>query len=339
MPEPLTYKTAGVDVAAGDRASHRALEHARRTFGFREGRQGQAVTLDGVFTGLIDAGPFYLVMNSDGVGSKAVVAAAMGRYDTLGHDLLAMVADDAACAGAEPVALVNTLDVEHVDEAVVGDLMRGLEDACRAASVSVVGGEIAEMPDQIRGISWSAALVGLLRKERVLGPHRVQENDGVIGLLTDNFRANGFTLLRRILERAHGPDWVRAPYDGARAWGEVALAPSRVFTPFLNHLTGGFSREPAAPISALAHVTGGGLESNTRRVLPAGLRIAWGSLPEIPEVMRHAADLGGVDVEETRHAWNCGIGMVVLTPSPQAVLALAASMQVPARELGKVVRS
>jgi len=338
MTDPISYAEAGVDVARGDRASHRALDHARRTFGFRADRAGRAVHLDGVFTGLIDVGPFYLALNSDGVGSKALVAQALGRYDTLGWDLLAMVADDAACAGAEPSAMVNTLDVERVDEAVVEPLMQGLEDACREARVSVVGGEIAELRDQLKGFSWSAALIGLLRKDRVLGPHRVQPGDTVVGLLTGNFRANGFTLLRKALERKLGPDWHASPCTGdGRTWGDVALEPSRLFTPFIVKLTGGFEGDPLAAVSALAHVTGGGLEGNVSRVIPKGCGVRWGTLPEPPEAMARAMRVGGVSLDEARLAWNMGVGMAVVTPSPNEVLAAAASMQVPAEILGKVV--
>lgn len=332
-----TYREAGVDIAAGDRASRIALEHARRTFGFRAGQTGQALRLDGVFTGLLDVGPFLLCLNSDGVGSKALVARAMERYDTLGYDLLAMVADDAVCAGAEPLALVNTLDTEAVDASQVDALMRGLAAACEQARVSVVGGEIAEMRDQMRGFSWSAALVGILQKDRVLGPHRVQPGDTVIGLRTDNFRANGFSLLRCVLHDAFGPDWHAHAYDATRTWGEVALAPCDLFTPFATRLTGGFSGIPHAEIHALAHITGGGLEGNTGRVIPEGCGVRWAALPDPPEAMARLVEIGRVGPEEARRTWNMGIGMTVISPFPEAVLDLAADMQVRAVEVGKVV--
>src|SRR5437868_1633794 len=123
LTNPLDYREAGVDIDAGDRASAIAYAHAKRTFGFRDGLCGKALKMDGVFTGLLDVGPFYLAMNSDGVGSKSLVARAVGNFRTLGADLVAMVADDCVCAGAEPIALVNTLDTECVRPDEVDALM------------------------------------------------------------------------------------------------------------------------------------------------------------------------------------------------------------------------
>lgn len=335
MQMVMDYRSAGVDMDVGDRASALAFAHARNTFAFRDGLCGAPVRLDGVFTGLIDVGPFYMAMNSDGVGSKSIVARAVGDLSTLGHDLVAMVADDCVCAGAEPVALVNTLDTECVSADDVDALMRGLEDACRIARVSCVGGEIAELRDQTRDFSWSAALVGMLAKDRVLGPHRVREGHHVVGLLTDNFRSNGFTLLRRVLEQRFGPDWPAAPFH-ERTWGQVALAPCHLFTPLIVAMTGGFAGTPRADVSAVAHITGGGLEHNVGRVMPAGLGVAWGDLPEPPPSMLWLVEHGLVAESEARRVWNMGIGMVVVTASPQAVCDMAREHGVGAAVLGTV---
>ena len=337
MTEPLHYREAGVDIEAGDRASAAAFAHARATFPFREGRVGAALRLDGVFTGLVDVGPFYLAMNSDGVGSKSLVARAVGDLSTLGHDLVAMVADDCVCAGAEPVALVNTLDTRHVSVGEVEALMTGLEEACRLAHVSCVGGEIAELPDQMIDFSWGAALTGLLARDRVLGPHRVEAGMAVVGLLTDNFRSNGYTLLRRVLERRFGPGWVEAPFADGRTWGRVALAPSFIFTPLMLALTGGLNGAPRASVAAAAHITGGGLDHNTHRVIPSHLRVRWGMLPPAPAPMRWLVDEGLVTEDEARRVWNMGIGMTVITSDPDAVERAAVEHGVTTARLGEVV--
>jgi phosphoribosylformylglycinamidine cyclo-ligase len=336
--EPLEYRAAGVDIEAGDRASALAFAHARGTFGFREGRPGTALKLDGVFTGLVDVGPFYLAMNSDGVGSKSMVARAVGDLSTLGFDLVAMVADDCVCAGAEPVALVNTLDTERVSAEEVDALMGGLEEACRVARVSCVGGEIAELRDQIRDFSWGAALTGLLARDRVLGPHRVRAGQAVVGLLTDNFRSNGYTLLRRILEARFGPEWVRAPF-GDQTWGSIALAPSRIFTPLVVDLHGGLEGTPRAEVAAIAHITGGGLEGNTRRVLPPTLAVRWHDLPPPPAPVAWLIDEGLVSADEARRVWNMGVGMTVVTATPARVLEVAREHGVDARVVGEIQSS
>jgi phosphoribosylformylglycinamidine cyclo-ligase len=335
---PLDYRAAGVDIEQGDRASRLAFEHAKNTFGFRAGKSGEAVKLDGVFTGLIDAGAFYIAMNSDGVGSKSLVARQVGRLDTLGWDLLAMVADDAACGGAEPVAMVNTIDIQKVVPEEVDQLMAGLEAACQEASVSIVGGEIAELPDQIKDFSWSAALIGLLRKDRVLGPHRVQPGMTVVGLLTDNFRSNGFTLLRRVLQQQYGAEWVRKKFNTSeQTWGDIALAPSRLFSPFVVALTGGFSGEPRCDVAAVAHITGGGLEHNVGRVMPSGRKVEWSALPPPPPAMQFIIDQGWVTEAEARRAWNMGIGMAIVTSQPDHIESMAASLQLPTARLGAVI--
>lgn len=332
---PLDYRDAGVDIEAGERASAIAYAHARRTFPFRDGLCGEAVRLDGIFTGLIDVGPFYLAMNSDGVGSKSLVARGVGDFRTLGHDLVAMVADDCVCAGAEPVALVNTLDTERIAPDEVDALMQGLEDACRIASVSCVGGEIAELRDQTRDFSWSAALIGLLAKDRVLGPHRVKSGHHAVAFLTDNFRSNGYTLLRAVLEQRFGREWTSAPFAD-RTWGDVALAPSTIFTPLVVALTGGFAAPPLADVAAVAHITGGGLEHNTGRVLPPNLRVAWSTLPSPPPAMAWLVDNDLVDLAEARRVWNMGIGMVVITSTPDAVAETARQMGVQTCLVGRV---
>lgn len=332
-------RVVGVDIDAGDRASAIALGHARNTFAFRAGRSGAPLQIDGVFTGLVDVGPFYLAMNSDGVGSKSLVARMMGDLRTLGHDLVAMVADDCVCAGAEPVALVNTLDTARVRPDEVDALMQGLEEACRIARVSCVGGEIAELVDQMHDFSWGAALTGLLARDRVLGPARVAPSMTVVGLLTDNFRSNGHTLLRRVLERHVGSDWVQARFDDGRTWGEIALAPSVIFTPVILALTGGFDQAPRASVAAVAHITGGGLEHNTARVLPLGMRVSWDALPPPPPPMAWLVAQGWVAEAEARRAWNMGVGMTVVTPEPEAVLGVADEMGFAARILGRVVET
>lgn len=336
--EVISYASAGVDVKLGDICSGIAYEFAKRTFDSRKGRIGQPRNIEGGFSSLIDMGEFLLSFNSDGIGTKIQVAQAMNQHHTLGYDLVAMVADDAVCVGAEPVAMVNTLDMERVDENIVKKLMSGLEKAAVEAKVAVVGGEIAEMRDQAKGYIWSASLIGTVKKDKVIDGSAIAEGDKLVALLTDNFRSNGFSLVRKVLEGAYGPWWHRVKYDEKTTWGEKILAPSKIYAPFITELTGGFKEQPLIEIHGIAHITGGGLKHNVRRILPNGLDVKISNLPPPPPVIAKVKELGKITNQEAYKVWNMGIGMVLITPSPERLLELAAAQHIPAQIFGSVVK-
>ena len=141
----VDYKKSGVDIQAGDKASKIAYNHAKSTFASRNGMIGEPVIDDGAFAGLFNMGNFYIVQCDDGVGTKMEIAERIGKFDTLGYDLLAMVVDDVVCMGAETISITNTLDTNKVDVAIIGDLMKGLAKACNEQKVVIPGGEIAEV--------------------------------------------------------------------------------------------------------------------------------------------------------------------------------------------------
>ncbi|MBI2264009.1 MAG: phosphoribosylformylglycinamidine cyclo-ligase [Armatimonadetes bacterium] len=311
-----------VDIEGGDAASRIAY--------------AQPLVLDGGFSGLVDVGPFLLASNSDGIGSKVLVAQALDKHDTLGYDLVAMVADDCVCVGAEPLFLTDTLDVERVNQKVATYLMSGLHDACLAAGVALVGGEIAELPDQVKGYTWNAALVGIVSRDRVLGRDRVLRGDALVGLLVSNFRSNGFTLVRSILEKELGPGWPQVPYNEKKTWGEEVLTPSDIFAPFVLDMVGRFQAPPEVAVHGIAHITGGGLSANVSRVLPEGLSPVFTNLPPPPRMMEDVKKMGGISDEEAYKVWNMGIGMVVITPSPCGVLKMAEERDIPAQVIGEV---
>lgn len=331
-----TYKDAGVNIQKGDQASGIAYEFAKRTFANRSGKIGEPLNIEMGFSGLVNMGPFYLAFNTDGIGSKTQVAQASNIHSTLGYDLVAMVADDCVCVGAEPVAMVNTLDMEKIDPGTVKPLMEGLERAAGAAGISVVGGEIAELRDQVRGYQWNASLIGVVKKEKLINGSRIKQGDQLVGLLTDNFRSNGFTLVRKVLEGSLGPWWHRDKYDGKTSWGAKILAPSRIFAPFILKLIGKFNEKPKTDIRGIAHITGGGLKHNMERILPPGRSLNVHNLPPIPEVMARVKEMGKISKQEAYQVWNMGIAMVLFTPTPDKVLAMAKEEGIPAQIIGEV---
>jgi phosphoribosylformylglycinamidine cyclo-ligase len=328
-----TYKDAGVDIEKGDKCSSLAYAAAKATFPGRKGMIGEPVVIEGGFTGALDMGDFYLVQNDDGVGTKITIAEALGKYDTLGYDLLAMVADDAACVGAEVISISNTIDVKNVDENVIGPLTQGLSKACLEQKVVIPGGEIAELSDMVNGHTWNATAVGVVKKNKFITGANVAEGDTLIGLRSNMFRSNGFTLVRHILKEKFGPDWANAPYGDGKSWGEVTLTPSKIYHGFIMDLHGRFEEQPKVDLKAVIHITGGGLPGNLSRVLKGA---TLDNLIEPHEPMLKLMEMGGVSKEEAYRTWNMGVGMVLVCNEVDKVLEVAEKHDIFAQVIGKV---
>jgi phosphoribosylformylglycinamidine cyclo-ligase len=332
---------SGLDLDRQDRVSAIAFEWACRTFGNRAGGSGLPVLgTGGFFANLMDFAGTTIAMTSDGIGTKVELAERTGVYHTLGFDLMAMVVDDLAAAGCEPVNVTNVLDVDAVDAAVVNDLMRGLHDAAAVARVAVVGGEIAELGDRIGGwgsgmhFNWCATAIGVLPPGREpLDGRRVQPRDAVVALRSDGLRSNGFSLARRVAAAAFGPDWHQAPCtDGT--WGRVLLTPSRIYAPLIIDLL-----RDGVGLTGAAHVTGGGVPRNLARLLrPTGLSADLDALFPPHPFMRELVRVGAIPAERAYRMWNMGNGMLLTVPpgSVDACLAVAAERGYPARVAGRV---
>ena len=195
-----TYKDSGVDIDLGDKCSALAYQAAKNTFPGRKGMIGEPLIDEGGFSGALDMGDYYLVQNDDGVGTKIRIAEKIDKYDTLGYDLIAMVADDAACIGAETMSITNTLDVDKLDEQKVAGLMKGLEKAALEHKIVVPGGEIAELGNSVNGYIWNSTAIGIVEKNKLITGQNIQEGDKIIGLRSAGLRSNGFSLIRYILK-------------------------------------------------------------------------------------------------------------------------------------------
>lgn len=315
-----TYKDAGVDVAAGDKASKIAYKRASETFASRKGMIGQPVFEEGGFAGMLDMGAYYLVQTDDGTGTKIDIALHCKNCKTLGYDLLAMVADDAVCTGAEVISLSNTLDVPKVDVKLVDDLLSGLAAACKKQKIVIPAGEIAEVPGSVNGAVWSATSVGIVAKNRVLDPSTVKAGDAVIALREHGARSNGFSLIRKILKDRFGDQWEHAKRD-SKTWGETVLEPSIVYHAAILSLIGRYKAPRPIKVKAIAHITGGGIPSKFRRVLRtlgAELTDLW----EPPAFIEDLITLGKVSTEEAYRTWNMGNGMLVVVAEKDVAPAL-----------------
>jgi phosphoribosylformylglycinamidine cyclo-ligase len=338
-PEPLTYAQAGVDVEAGEAAVSMMRAAVEATQGPR--------VLGGIggFAGLwrlagdlgragVPADPV-LAAARDGVGTKLLVAQALDRHDTVGIDLVAMVVDDVVVTGAEPLFVLDYLAVGRVVPERVAAIVAGVAEGCRLARCALLGGETAEHPDAMAPDAYDLAgfALGMVERERLLGPDRVVTGDVLLGLASSGLHSNGFSLARRVLARA-GIGYDRDLPGLGGPVGEALLTPTRIYAPHLVDLLA-----TGIEVHALCHVTGGGLPGNLPRCLPPGLspridRRSW----EPPPIFRALAELGPVEDGELARATNLGVGMVILLPAAEADHAteFLAEREVPAWVMGEV---
>jgi len=314
-----TYRDAGVDIAAGEEAVERIKAKVRSTF------RPEVIGDIGGFGGLFSfAGHRYrhpvLVSSTDGVGTKALVAQAAGRFDTIGVDLVAMCVDDIVCSGAEPLFFLDYIAVGKLDPDHIEQLVEGVAEGCRQAGCALIGGEMAEHPGAMDPGEFDLVgfAVGVVERDLMLGPERVHAGDVLIGLPSPGLRSNGYSLARRVLLERAGLPLDGPAYEGARhSLAEELLEPSVVYAPAIRALVGDVD------VHALAHVTGGGLPGNLPRALPKGAdavvdESSWEQPRIFGEIQRH----GGITDDEMRKVFNLGLGMVAVVAAEDTYRAL-----------------
>ena len=302
----LTYADAGVDIDAGNALVERIKPAARATErpGTMAGLGGFGALFDLQAAGYADP---ILVAATDGVGTKLRLAIETGRLSTVGVDLVAMCVNDLVCQGAEPLFFLDYFATGKLETEAAAQVIEGIAAGCAASGCALIGGETAEMPGMYQAGDFDLAgfAVGAMERGGAL-PADVAEGDVLLGLGSNGVHSNGYSLVRRVVERA-GLGWDEpAPFDDATL-GEVLLVPTRLYVlPALAAIRVG-------GVHALAHVTGGGLTENLPRVLPDGLGAtidlsAWSP----PPVFGWLAQTGGIARGEMLKTFNCGIGMVVV---------------------------
>lgn len=349
-----TYAQSGVDTFIEEKAARMLYAAAKATWANRGGKLGEVVTPFDDFSGLramrVGGLPEGTLVNIglDGVGTKTEIAELMGRYDTLAFDLLAMVCDDAAIRGGEPVAIGSILDVNSLgtDEtrlAAIKSLAAGYVEAARVAEVAIVNGEIAQLGTHVGGsdrfrLSWGAAALWFGNEQRMITGHDVRPGDTIIALAEPGLRANGITLIRTVLEKVYGPRWVEQDLDGTML-GELALVPSTIYAPTLTDLVGGWelSRRSKARFHAASHITGGGIPSKLGRTLrPSKLGATIDEPMQPPALMLHVQQLANVSDYEAYQTWHMGQGMLIVTSEPHPVMAIARGHKMHAAVVGTI---
>jgi len=315
-------KKSGLDINLGNLCSKDAFNWAKKTFPNRTNKAGAAaLKVDGVFSNMLQFADQRIGIASDGIGTKIELAERTGIYDTLGFDLVAMVADDLATAGFEPTNISNIIDVNKLDRAIINSLMKGLAEACDYCGMSISGGEIAELGNRISGygagmhFNWCSTAIGILptELEKPFDGTAVQPGDKVIALKPDGFRSNGFSLVRRVVEASFGETSHNEIYEGDQTWGEVLLTPSLIYTPVITKMI-----HSGVQLSGVAHITGGGLIDNFQRVLKANsVGANLDNLFEPLPVMKRLMALGNVAAEDAYLYWNMGNGMLLVAKENQ----------------------
>jgi phosphoribosylformylglycinamidine cyclo-ligase len=311
----LTYRDAGVDIDAGDALVERIKPFARRTL------RAEVMAGIGGFGALFRVPGGYrepvLVSGTDGVGTKLKLAFRMNRHDTVGVDLVAMSVNDILVQGAEPLFFLDYFACGKLEVAVAAEVVRGIARGCELAGCALIGGETAEMPGMYPEGEYDLAgfAVGIVERSRIIDGSSIAAGDAVIGLASSGPHSNGYSLIRRILDRS-GAD-LAASFDG-RTLGEALLEPTRIYVKPLLALMG------RLPVKGLAHITGGGLLENVPRVLPEGLvaELRRGAWP-LPPVFQWLQAQGNVAEEEMHRVFNCGIGMALMVAPEHAAAALA----------------
>ena len=315
MSSPLSYKDAGVDIDAGDALVERIKPLAKRTL--REGVLGGI----GGFGALFEVPKRYrepvLVSGTDGVGTKLRLAFALDMHDTVGVDLVGMSVNDILVQGAEPLFFLDYFACGKLNVDTAASVIGGIARGCEQAGCALIGGETAEMPDMYPDGEYDLAgfAVGVVEKSKAIDGSTIEPGDVVLGLASNGAHSNGYSLVRRVLERAFGridAPQLRDDFHG-RPLAEVLMAPTRIYVKpmlgIMQHL----------PVKGMAHITGGGLVENVPRILSDAVqarlyRDAW----PMPPLFGWLQQQGSIAEAEMHRVFNCGIGMAVVVAADDA---------------------
>ncbi len=304
-PEPpLNYRDSGVDIEAGNALVDRIKPLIKRTV--RPGVLGNIGGFGGLFEVPVERyrNPV-LVSGTDGVGTKLKLASMMGLHDTIGIDLVAMCVNDIVVSGAEPLYFLDYFATGKLDISQAEEVIKGIAEGCRQANCALSGGETAEMPGMYASGDYDLAgfAVGVVEKDAIQSPDRVRPGQALLGLASSGPHSNGYSLIRKVLERSGQA--LDTPF-GSSTLGLTLLAPTRIYVKSILKVLA------QIPVTAIAHITGGGITENLPRVLPHGIsaEIDLDSL-DLPPVFEWLQEHGNIEQSEMLRTFNCGIGMII----------------------------
>ena len=337
MKGKVTYKSAGVDIEAGNKFVDLIRPMVRKTF------RPEVITDIGGFGGLFSfpAGKYkdpILVSSTDGVGTKLKVAFMTGKHDTVGIDLVAMCVNDVVVQGAEPLFLLDYLATGKLSLKASTEIIKGVAEGCKEAGCALIGGETAEMPSFYKKGEYDLAgfTVGVVERKKVIDGSSVRVGDQLIGIGSSGLHSNGYSLARKVLfERMRAKP--HSKISGlSRTVGEELLVPTRIYVKPILSLLENF------PLHGIAHITGGGITDNLPRVIPKGCKaeIHKNTWP-IPPIFRIIQEGGNVPEDEMLRTFNNGIGMILSVPVKEAdgILSRLKTLKEKAYRIGEIVKA
>jgi len=305
MPKGMTYAAAGVDIDKKSSSIGALVRHLKYK---RKGFAGP-IDLPGHFTGLVDFGDYALTLCTDGVGTKLLIADALEKWDTIGIDCIAMNVNDTICVGAEPIAFVDYIAIDRPSEKVTSEIGKGLEAGARMSNMTIVGGEIAVLPELVKGFDLAGTCLGMVRKTDYVSGEDVHPGDVLIGLPSSGIHSNGLTLARKIIKK-NRIDYSERVKGLSRAVGLELLEPTTIYVRKVMELTRKFD------IHGMANITGGGLRNLLRLKKDVGFVIDEPMRPN--PVFKALQDLGDVADEEMYQIFNMGMGYSIVVPEDEA---------------------
>jgi phosphoribosylformylglycinamidine cyclo-ligase len=311
----LSYRDAGVDIDAGDRLVENIKPYAKRTM------RPEVLSGIGGFGGLVEISKKYrepvLVSGTDGVGTKLKLAFELDRHDTVGIDLVGMSVNDILVQGAEPLFFLDYFACGKLNVEAATEVIKGIAFGCEQAGCALIGGETAEMPGMYPVGEYDLAgfAVGVVEKAQIITGSEIKQGDLVLGLASNGAHSNGYSLVRKIIERSK-PNLNQA-FDGDRTLADCIMAPTRIYVKPLLELM------RTVTVKGMAHITGGGLLENIPRVLPDNVTaVLDGTAWQTPKLFDWLREQGNVAQQEMYRTFNCGIGMVVIVDKNDAAAAL-----------------
>ena len=309
-----TYADAGVDITAGNNLVENIKPLAKSTI-----RTGADTDLGG-FGGLFDLAAVkykdpILVSATDGVGTKLKLAFSCDKHDTVGIDLVAMCVNDLVVQGAEPLFFLDYFATGGLDVEKATDVVAGIAAGCKQAGCALIGGETAEMPGMYQSGHYDLAgfAVGAVERDNLLPSNDIKEGDIVIGIKSNGFHSNGFSLVRYVLDNNKISFSDKSPLNEGKTVGEELLTPTRIY------IKSCLAAYKAGYVKAFSHITGGGLLENIPRVLDKNIAARIDSTKwELPEIFKWVQDLGNIETSEMHRTFNCGIGMVAIVAKENA---------------------
>lgn len=297
-----TYKESGVDINLEEATISALTSKLKETLKLRD-----VITESGHFAALVRVGDKAIAMSTDGVGSKILVAEQMDKYDTVGIDCVAMVVNDLLCVGAEPLAMVDYLAVENPDPEVAAQIGIGLKDGAEQASVAMIGGETASLPEIVNNFDLAGTGIGIVDADGIITGENIQSGDVLIGIASSGIHSNGLSLARKVFFQDAGLKVEDAlPGFPDNIVGEELLKPTMIYVKPVMELL-----NSEVKVHGLAHITGGGFNNLKRLNKNVGYYID--NLPQPNPIFRSLYSLG-VPLEEMYRVFNMGIGMVLIVP-------------------------